>query len=598
MAKKPPQPFSPYGVAVGAAVLAMLLTLLLWPLTVQAPFLLFLAAVMVSAWYGGLGPGLLATALAAVASAYFLLPPFYSIVVTVEGLLKLSVFALVAVLIRALTDRRKQAEETERAQREYFQVTLASIGDAVIVTDATGTVTLLNKVAEELTGWTTDEAMGKPLQEVFRIENEETREPVDNPVAKVLCTGEIAGLANHTILIRKDGSIFSIDNSAAPILDELGHILGVIMVFRAITARKQAEAALRESEQRWRTLAEALPALVWMARSDGFLDYYNQRWFQYTGLSESQLAGWGWQAVWHLEDLPEGRRRWLEALRACRPYEYEARLYRAVDASYRWHLIRAVPVRDVQGRVLRWFGTNTDIEEQKRTAAELQRVNDELQQFSHIVSHDLNEPLRAMSSFATLLGRDYHGKLDATADEYITFISDAAQRMQQMIAGLLAYTRVGGPTAAFADVDGEALLAQVLSRLQLAIDETKAEVTHDPLPTVWGDETRLAQVLQNLIGNALKFRGQEPPRVHISVTREDHHWRFGVHDNGIGIDPRQASRLFQVFQRLHTQSEYPGTGIGLAICKKIVEQHGGRIWVESQPGQGATFHFTLVTPQS
>ncbi len=151
-----------------------------------------------------------------------------------------------------------------------------------------------------------------------------------------------------------------------------------------------------------------------------------------------------------------------------------------------------------------------------------------------------------------------------------------------MIADLLAYTRVGGPTTAFTAVDGETLLARILGGLQIAIADAQAEVTHDPLPVVQGDETRLGQVLQNLIGNALKFRGQTPPRIHVSVVKEDRHWRFSVRDNGIGVDPQQAPRIFQVFQRLHTRSEYPGTGIGLAICKKIVEHHGGRIWVESQ----------------
>lgn len=196
-----------------------------------------------------------------------------------------------------------------------------------------------------------------------------------------------------------------------------------------------------------------------------------------------------------------------------------------------------------------------------------------------------------MINFVQLLARRYQGKPDATAEEYIAFVTDAAQRMQQMLTDLLAYTRVGGPTETFTAVDYEALLARVLTDHQLVLADTKAEVTNDPLPTVRGDETRLGHMFHNLIGNALKFCGQNPPRIHVSVQQNGDHRRFAVRDNSIGIDPQQAPRIFQVFQRLHTRKEY--TGIGLAICKKIVEQHGGRIWVESMPGEGATFYFTI-----
>ncbi|NOT54281.1 MAG: PAS domain-containing protein, partial [Deltaproteobacteria bacterium] len=209
-----------------------------------------------------------------------------------------------------------------------------------------------------------------------------------------------------------------------------------------------------------------------------------------------------------------------------------------------------------------------DISERKQAETELtrqmrevERVNEELQQFSRIVSHDLNEPLRTMTTFVTLLASRYQGTLDATAQEYMAFVTDAAQRMQQMITDLLAYTRMSGPTEAFTAVDGEALLTQVLTELRDTLAEAKAEVTHDPLPTMQGDETRLGRVFQNLMSNAVKFRGQEPPRIHVSAQRDGPRWRFCVRDNGIGIDPDQAKRLFQVFQRLHARREYPGTGI-------------------------------------
>lgn len=228
-----------------------------------------------------------------------------------------------------------------------------------------------------------------------------------------------------------------------------------------------------------------------------------------------------------------------------------------------------------------------------RQTAELLRINDELQQFSYVVSHDLNEPLRTIVNFLDLLSGEMSGQLTPKEQEYIGFVRDGAQRMQQMITDLLAYTRAGRAVEQFTFVDCDALLARVLADLQLVIRESGATITHDPLPTLQGDTTRLGQVLQNLIGNAIKFRGQEPPRIHISAQHKAQHWQFCVHDNGIGIDPAQTKRLFQVFQRLHTRTEYSGTGIGLAICRKIVEQHGGQIWVESTIGNGASFFFTI-----
>ncbi len=227
-----------------------------------------------------------------------------------------------------------------------------------------------------------------------------------------------------------------------------------------------------------------------------------------------------------------------------------------------------------------------------RHGQELQRINAEFRQFSYIVAHDLSEPLRTMHSYIQLVAQRLQGTLDTETAGDMAFVTEAARRMQQMLTDLLAYTRVG-QTPTFTAVDGEVVLAQVLGALQARIGECSAVITHDPLPTVQGDATRLRQVLQNLIGNALKFCEATPPRIHIAAVKEEQHWRVSVRDNGIGIDPRHTGKLFQVFQRLHPRGHYPGTGMGLAICKKIIEQHGGRIWVESQPGQGATFFFTL-----
>lgn len=225
--------------------------------------------------------------------------------------------------------------------------------------------------------------------------------------------------------------------------------------------------------------------------------------------------------------------------------------------------------------------------------AELQRSNDELQQFAYIISHDLQAPLRTVGSFVELLARRYQGKLGDDADQFISRAVAGAQRGQQLIQVLQEYLRVGSKGEQLTAVDCEALLERTLGDLQSAIAESGAEVTHDPLPTVTADSVQLGLVWQNLIGNALKFRSQDPPRIHLSVKLEGTQWVFSVRDNGIGIDPQYREKIFQVFQRLHSRAEYSGTGIGLAICKKIVERQGGRIWVESEAGKGATFFFTI-----
>jgi len=245
-----------------------------------------------------------------------------------------------------------------------------------------------------------------------------------------------------------------------------------------------------------------------------------------------------------------------------------------------------------QEQALRALNAQLEQRVAERTA-ELQRSNEELQQFAYVVSHDLQEPLRVVASYVQQLAERYQDKLEAEANELISYALDGAKRMQQLIVDLLAYSRIDTTGQEFAPTDCEGVLQRVLSDLRVAIEESGAEVTHDPLPQVMADNVQLGQVLQNLLGNAIKFRSQEPPRIHVSARQEGQQWVFSVRDNGIGINPRYAERIFGIFERLHPRTEYPGTGIGLAICKKIVERHGGQIWVESEPGKGAAFFFTL-----
>lgn len=272
-----------------------------------------------------------------------------------------------------------------------------------------------------------------------------------------------------------------------------------------------------------------------------------------------------------------------------------------LDGEDRWYSTTKVAIRDQRGQIQGLVGVSRDVTERKRAeealirqAGDLARQNAELDQFAYVSAHDLQEPLRTVASFAQLLGRRYHGKLDAEADKYIDLIIGGATRMRQLIHDLLDYSRVAWHETALGPTDCQAVFHASLDDLQHAIAESGAAVTSDPLPTVCGNARCLQQLFLNLIGNALKFRGPEPPCVHVAVERRNDHWLFAVRDNGIGIAPQFVERIFTVFQRLHSKEQYPGTGIGLAICKRIVERHRGLIWVESTLGEGSAFYFTLA----
>jgi two-component system, sensor histidine kinase and response regulator len=228
-----------------------------------------------------------------------------------------------------------------------------------------------------------------------------------------------------------------------------------------------------------------------------------------------------------------------------------------------------------------------------RKVEELARSNADLEQFAYVASHDLQEPLRMVTAYTQLLGERYKGKLDENADKFIGYASEGAQRMQVLIQDLLAFSRVGRNGVPSASVDCNGVMEEVRQTLSTAIQESGALITNGKLPAIWVDRTQITQVFQNLIGNAIKFRGKEPPVISVEAEELDNQWLFRVSDNGIGIAPEYAENIFVVFQRLHARTEYPGNGIGLAICKKIVERYGGRIWVESQAGSGSTFKFTI-----
>lgn len=370
---------------------------------------------------------------------------------------------------------------------------------------------------------------------------------------------------------------------------------------REIADRIRAEVQLRESETRYRLLAENATDMISTHTPDGLYQYVSPSCYTLMGYHSSELIGHSAYEWIHPDDIPGVEISHRAVLEALMPFQFVYRI-RHQDGHYIWFETNAQAVcHQETGKVVKIQAASRDISDRQRIekelaqhTADLARSNADLEQFAYIASHDLQEPLRMVASYTQLLGRRYPGKLDAQADKYIAYILDGATQMQQLINDLLEYSRVGTHGKSFEFVDCDDIMTRAIFNLKLAIRKSEARITWQNLPQVFGDQTQLLQLFQNLIANAIKYRGVLTPKVQIDARYIEGEWLFSVRDNGIGIDPKHGDRIFQIFQRLHTREEYPGTGIGLAICKRIVERHRGHIWVESEADHGAIFYFTLA----
>ena len=517
-----------------------------------------------------------------------------------------------AKIARDITEERRIQGRLRRAE-ERFRVTLSSIGDAVIATDAHGFVNFMNPVAEYLTGWRLHEANELELARCFKIHNEFTRQSVDNPVAKVLRDGNIVGLANHTVLTSKDGREIPIDDSAAPIRDSAGTLLGTVLVFRDISEQRIAQVAMR----RLSAIVESSDDAIISKDLRGIITSWNEGAERIFGYSAAEMIG---QSILILipADRKEEERHILARLQNGERVEHFETIRQTKDGRQIEVSVSISPVKDNEGHIVGASKIAREITERKRMerelvqakeqierhaqdlestvgqrTTELHRTIGELEAFSYSLSHDMRAPLRAMQSFSQIIASDYRDKLGVEGGELLQKVATAAERMDRLINDVLAFSRLSRQEIKLEPVDVEKLICDVIGE-RPELQEPNAEIViGSPLPPMLGHGASLTQCISNLLHNAVKFidRGVKPKVCVFSETVGDK-VRLSFQDNGIGIDKEAQHRLFALFQRVH-DNNYDGTGIGLAIVRKAVERMGGEAGVESEPGQGSRFWVQL-----
>jgi PAS domain S-box-containing protein len=500
--------------------------------------------------------------------------------------------------LRGFSEFSHDLSESKESGAKYRGL-LEAAPDGMVVVNQAGEIVLLNLQAEKQFGYHRDELVGQKVKNIIpegfaeRLLADGLRS-VEDALAQQIGTGiELTGR-------RKDESEFPIEIMLSPLESAEGIL--VTAAIRDISVRKDAEKHLAQMEGRYRGLLEAAPDAMVVVNQVGEIVLLNVQVEKQFGYRRDELLG---QKVKNI--IPEGFAERLIADGTRTAAEALAQqigtgielIGRRKDGSEFPIEIMLSPLESPEGILV--TAAIRNITERKRaeqhlvkTVAELNRSNDELQQFAYVASHDLQEPLRMVASYTQLLAERYKGRLDSDADEFIAYAVDGSNRMQVLIQDLLAYSRAGTNGKALRKISSDNALTEALANLRATIQESGAVVTHDSLPLITTDGTQLAQIFQNLVGNAIKYRSAAVPNVHISAVKNGgNEWIFSVRDNGLGIDPQYFDRIFVLFQRLHGQTEFKGTGIGLAICKKMLERLGGRIWVESQPEKGSTFHFAL-----
>ena len=503
--------------------------------------------------------------------------------------------------IRDITER-KLAEKMVR----QLAALVESSDDAIIGKGLDGNILSWNAGAEKMFGYSAAEMVGGSLMSLVPAERLEEEHFILERIERGESVPHL-----ETVRVRKDGSRVDLSLTVSPIKDSAGKVVGASKVARDITERKRADLALRESDERFRMMADSIPQLAWIARTDGYIFWYNQRWYEYTGTTPEQMEGWGWQSVHDPETLPKVMARWTDAINTGKPFVMQFPL-RGADGQFRSFLTRVQPLKNSAGQVSQWFGTNTDVDELKQAeenvrllnaalehrvqerTAQLLAANEELEAFSYSVSHDLRAPLRAVDGFSQVVLEDYGPQLPEACRQDLQTIRNGAQKMGRLIDDLLMFSRLSRLPLRKQTVDTGKLVRGALEELNPLREGRQIEFQIADLPPCQADPALLKQVWVNLLSNALKYTGKrEAALVEVGCAMEKGRNAYFVRDNGAGFDMKYANKLFGVFQRLHRAEDYEGTGVGLAIVQRIIHRHGGRVWAESAVNSGATFYFTL-----
>ena len=495
----------------------------------------------------------------------------------------------IVALINIDAQRRDTEELRKIRERLEAAINVAELGiwtwqvGGPVIGDG-NLATLFGLTEEQVAG-------GIPLELFLSRVHPDDREAVKAARSEALAAG--GRYTPEYRVLGRDGEVRWVAARGKATLDAHGRPCSLNGAVLDITDRKRVEEALRESEERFRTLADAIPQLVWSATPEGDIDYLSEQWKVFTGLNPDDSQEWQWQNAIHPDDIPAAVAQWTRCLQTGESYEIQQRL-RHHSGEWRWSLTRAIPLHNSEGRIYRWVGTSTDIHKQLMTEGELRRLNKDLESFSFAAAHDLQEPLRMVTSYTQLLGRRFQGRLSDEDQELMDYVIGGAKRISLLIQDLLAYTSIAkNADSPKEEVPLDRALERALSHLADAINEAGATIVRRPLPHVAGYEAQYVQLFQNLVGNAIKYRSERPPEITISAERKRLEWIISVQDNGMGIEAEYHAQIFGIFKRLHSQ-QIPGTGIGLAICQQVVERNGGRIWVESAgEGHGSTFRFSL-----
>jgi PAS domain S-box-containing protein len=601
-----------------AAVVTALAVLLRWCLSRlfgQLPlFITFYPAVVVSAMFWGTGPGAFATILSIVSADLCFIEPIGSLAIAKRAdAVAVGLFGTLGLALSLLGGRVRAASiaQTQRAEAAAAKLGQASEQRRLALDAAelgawdyrfdTGEVYWDDRCREI---WGVAQGDRISYADAIARIHPDDRAAVDQAIQRAMAGIDDGFFHCEFRVVWPDGSLHWVASHGRAALEGDGPQRRAVRLAgtnREITEEKRADRVLRESEERFRLLFQQ--AAVGIKRLDvqeRMLEV-NDKFCEILGYSREELLPLSMKDYTHPEDLLRERAEIARLLaREIPAYSMEKRCLRK-DGREIWVRVTSSLPSGGEKPAEWWISVVEDITHDKqaeealqRTADELARSNQDLEQFAYVASHDLQEPLRMVAGYLQLFSERYRGQIDDKADKYIAYAVDGATRMSTLIRDLLAYSRVGTRTEPLSPTSSQEALSVALKNLSSAIHESGAAVTHDRLPDVRGDKTQLTQVFQNLVGNALKFRDPgRPPRIHVGVCRQQEQWLFTVADNGVGFEQQYAEKIFVIFQRLHGRGSYPGTGIGLAICRRIVERHGGRIWARGEPGKGATFFFTM-----